>query len=69
MAQKQFYCPACNKTSTSKLGVYLHYRKALEGWDSIWDSSKPHTRWAMNKGIAVSDEGYTNDFDKLKKVI
>lgn len=69
MAQKQFYCPACKKDFTSEVGVYLHFRKALEGWDPIWDSKKPHTRWARNKGVKVSDEGLTNDFENLKEVI
>ncbi len=69
MAKKQFYCPACKKDFTSKKGVILHYRQALTGWDPHWDSRQPHTNWARNKGIKVSDEGFTYDFDKLKNAI
>jgi len=69
MVQKQFYCPACNKKSTSERGILLHFRQALSGWDPIWDSHKPHTSWARNKGVKVTDEGYTFDFEKLRDIL
>lgn len=64
MAQEQVYCPACKRGFTQR-GLRLHFRQALSGWDPIWDSRRPHTRWARSKGIKVTDEGYAFDFEKL----
>ena len=70
MAQKQFYCPACiKKKSPSEKGILLHFRQALTGWDPIWDLRQPHTRWARNKGIEVTDDGYTFEFEKLNDIL
>ena len=68
MAQEQIKCPACPRRFTER-GVRLHFRKALEGWDPIWDSSQPHSKWAQSKGIKVIDIGTTFDFDKLNNAL
>lgn len=69
MTQNRFICPACERGFTSTQGVNLHFRQALTGWDPRWDPGQPHTRWARNKGINVTDEGYTFDFEKLKIIL
>jgi len=68
MAQKKVKCPACGKQFTER-GLHLHFRQALSGWDPVWDSSQPHTKWARGKGVKVADGGYTSDFEKLKDVL
>jgi hypothetical protein len=68
MAQKQVKCPACPKRFTER-GLRLHFRQALTGWDPVWDSGQPHTKWARSKGIKVTDEGYTFDFEKLNDAL
>ena len=68
MAQEQIYCPACRKGFT-KRGLRLHFRQALTGLDPIWDSRKPHTGWARSKGLEVTDEGYTFNFEKLNEIL
>lgn len=57
------------KQCASDKGVLLHFRQALSGWDPIWNPRKLHTAWARNKGVKVTDEGYTFDFEKLKDVL
>ena len=69
MAQQQVSCPACKRMFSSDKGIILHFRQALSGWDPSWDSRQPHTAWARSKGIAVTDEGYTFDFEKLNSAL
>ncbi len=68
MAQEQVYCPACKRRLTER-GLRLHFRQALSGLDPIWDPRKLHTKWARSKGIKVTDEGYTFDFEKLNDAL
>jgi hypothetical protein len=70
MAQKQFYCPACKKkTSTSERGILLHFRQALSGFDPTWNPPNLHIKWARNNGIKVGAEGYLFNFDKLNDIL
>ena len=70
MAQKQFYCPACNKkTSASERGILLHFRQALSGADPTWSPPNLHIKWARNNGIKVAAEGYLFNFDKLNDIL
>lgn len=66
---KEFLCPACGKPGSSRQAVLLHFRKALEGWDPIWDRRMPHSRWALDQGLRVQEGGYFFDGEALKRVI
>jgi hypothetical protein len=68
MAEK-FLCPACGKSGNSRQAVLAHFKKALEGFDPTWDSSIPHSRWAINRGLKVQDGGYFFDIEALKRVL
>ena len=68
MAQKQVKCPACPKQFTER-GLRLHFQQALKGWDPVWDSGQPHTKWARSKGIKVTDIGTTFEFEKLNNAL
>jgi len=68
MVQKEVCCPACKRRFTRR-GLHTHFRQALSGWDPIWDSAKPHVRWAQSKGITVTDEGYTFEYEKLNDAL
>jgi hypothetical protein len=68
MTQKQFYCPACKKT-TSERGILLHFRQALSGFDRTWNPPNLHINWARNNGIEVDDSGYLFNFDKLNDIL
>ena len=69
MTQKQVECPACRKWFAGSSGLRAHFRRALSGMDEIWDSSKPHTRWARSKEIEVAEGGYIFDYDKLNDAL
>lgn len=64
-----FSCPACGKPGSSRQAVLLHFRRALEGWDSIWDSRMPHSQWALGRGLKVHEGGYFFDGEALKRVL
>ena len=66
---KESLCPACGKPGSSRQAVLLHFRKALEGWDPIWDRSMPHSRWALDQGLKVQEGGYFFDGEALKRVL
>jgi signal transduction histidine kinase len=70
MGQGNTNCPACGKKLALN-GLYLHFRKALSGWDSIWDSRCLHTKWAKNNSVKIASEeyGYSFDDETLKRVI
>ena len=51
VTEKMPFCPACGKSGKSRQAVLLHFRKAMEGWDPIWDRSMPHSRWAQAHGL------------------
>ena len=68
MDEERIRCPACNRRFNER-GLRLHLRKALEGFGPVWDESMQHTKWARSKGIEVTDEGYTFEFDKLKDAL
>jgi len=62
-------CPACGKPARSRSGVLLHFRRALEGWDSVWDETMPHSRWAAARGVKVHEGGYSSEGEELKQVL
>lgn len=67
--KKMLSCPACGKPGSSRKSVLLHYRKALEGWDPVWDHRMPHSQWALSKGLRVQEGGYCFDGEALKRVL
>jgi Fic family protein len=69
MTEKMLYCPACGKPGKSRQAVLLHFRKALEGWDPIWDPSMPHSRWAQDHGLKVKEGGYSLDGEAIRRVL
>lgn len=64
-----FSCPACGKRARSRSALLLHFRKALEGWDPVWDKTMPHSRWAVARGLKVQEGGYFADGEALKRVL
>jgi hypothetical protein len=62
-------CPACGKPGRSRRAVLLHFKKALEGWDAVWDKAMPHTRWALAHGLKVQEGGYFFDGEAIKRVL
>lgn len=68
MVQKKVRCPACNKQFTEG-GLRLHFRQALSGLDPFWNISVPHIKWARNKGLEVTEDGYTFNYEKLNECL
>jgi len=64
-----FSCPACGKLGKSRMAVLLHFRKALEGWDPIWNAKMPHSLWALDHGLKVEEGGYFLDGEAMKRVL
>ena len=69
MIKKEYLCPACEKPGSSRQAVLLHFRKALEGLDPIWNRSMPHSRWAQAHGLKVQEDGYFLDSEAIKRVL
>lgn len=64
-----FVCPACGKSGKSRQSILLHFQKALEGWDPIWNRDMPHSQWAKAHDLKVQDGGYFFDKEALKTVL
>jgi hypothetical protein len=62
-------CPACGKPANSRRAVLLHFRRALEGWDPVWDEAMPHSQWASARGLKVQEDGYFFGGEALKRVL
>ncbi|MBF4483106.1 hypothetical protein [Dehalococcoides mccartyi] len=67
--EKEYICPACGKQGKSRQSILLHFRKALEGWDPIWNPTMPHSQWAKARGLKVQDGGYFFDGVALKQAL
>jgi len=65
----EYVCPACGKPGKSRQSILLHFRKALEGWDPIWNRNMPHSNWAKARGLKVQEGGYFLDGEAIKRVL
>lgn len=62
-------CPACGKQGNSRGSILLHLRRALEGWDPVWDATMPHSRWVQARGLKVEEGGYCFDGEGIKRAL
>jgi Fic family protein len=69
MTERIYSCPACGKPFSSRKAVLLHFIRAMEGWDPIWDRSMPHSTWAKTHGLKVQEGGYSLDSQAIKRVL
>jgi Fic family protein len=69
MIERTYSCPACNKSFGSRKAVLLHFMRAMEGWDPLWDRRMPHSKWAKDHGLAVEEGGYFLNSEAIKQIL